>query len=183
MFINIPLVNEPSVFSPILTLLILFIVCDTGVLLSLSLINFQSTSFSHFCLHYLYRFYLFIQQFNVVIFQGVISSTPLVPVFSLSLAFSIIHPILAIIPLSTVFKYASPFMGLETNLVTVHGCLTSASNTTQCRCHHPHICLLSALSVTECPLLHFHIFHFTILFPLFTFSPFASLIITLKKIR
>lgn len=90
-------------FSPYLYSL-LYLALDVSCL---SFTNFSSF-FSHFCLYSLYRFYLFIQQFNVVIFRGVISSTPLVSIFSLSLAFSIIQPILAIVLMLSVFKYASP---------------------------------------------------------------------------
>lgn len=47
--------------------------------------------------------------------------------------------------------------------------------------HHPHTCLFSAFWMTELPSCLFHLFHFFIVFPMSTFSPIASLIITLKK--
>lgn len=160
----------------ILTLVLFLIVYDTWLLVSPS---FPYVFFFLFSLIFiLFTGFTCSSYSSVELFSKVLCLVSLVSISSLSMIFSINHPNVDI------FKYdSSSSLGTENTLITAyqnlaHGCLTSTLNARYSHYYHPHTCLFSDLWMTELPLCPFSPFHFSILFLISTFSPFASLIIT-----
>lgn len=160
----------------ILTLVLFLIVYDTWLLVSPSFPNVFFFLFS--LIFILFTGFTCSSYSSVELFSKVLCLVSLVSISSLSMIFSINYPNVDI------FKYdSSSSLGTENTLITAyqnlaHRCLTSTLNAWYSHYYHPHTCLFSDLWMTELPLCPFSPFHFSILFLISTFSPFASLIIT-----